>query len=230
MRRLSRALRSFGKPVPTPRPAGRLKAAQRPPTARYRGILAAATLALALAACTSAPAVTPSPPPAASGDLPSSVADWPLPNHTLTPGVAGTDITAACQDGKPHVDPALEAGRPSEPVKRQVFAEYGIPWSQHSAYEVDHLDALSIAGTHDVALANSVRNLWPEKDTPPDPAAVKAVGMPPSFAHNPKDVLEWRMTDLVCSGQVPLAVAQKAETDNWIQGYETYVQPLVSSP
>lgn len=212
-RALVRALRSFQKPVPTPRPAGRLKAAQSAPTARYRAILAAATLALALAACTSAPAVTPSPPPTASGSLP---AGWVLPDHALTPGAIGTtDETRLC----PHVDPALEAARPSSSDKAKVYQAYGLSYPQpHGRFELDHLVPIELGGA-----PNDPANEWPELNVPPDPATARKYGLSMGFLENPKDILEDVLHDDVCSGKVPLSVAQQAIAANWIEAYVKYV-------
>ena len=40
--------------------------------------------------------------------------------------------------------------------KEQVFAEYGIDWSLHSGYEVDHVISLELGGSNDIS------NLFPE--------------------------------------------------------------------
>ena len=47
----------------------------------------------------------------------------------------------------------------SDSTKKKVFAEYGIPYSQHSNYEVDHLISLELGGGNDIS------NLWPENST-----------------------------------------------------------------
>lgn len=71
-------------------------------------------------------------------------------------------------------------------MKKQVFAAYGIPWGQHSLYEVDHLIPRELGG------ADDVRNLWPELW--PD-------------AHT-KDHEENRLHRAVCAGTISLKSAQ----------------------
>ena len=36
-------------------------------------------------------------------------------------------------------------------VRKQVFVEYGIPYAQHSGYEVDHLISLQLGGSNDIS-------------------------------------------------------------------------------
>lgn len=89
-------------------------------------------------------------------------------------------------------------------MKRTVFALYGIPQDQRSAYQVDHLVPRSAAGS------DSVANLWPQ----PWPEA------------RLKDRLERTLHRLVCvAGTVSLKEAQRAFRD-WRRGYERYVGPV----
>ncbi len=47
----------------------------------------------------------------------------------------------------------------SEATKKKVFAEYGIPYREHSNYEVDHLISLEIGGGNDISnLSGELKN------------------------------------------------------------------------
>lgn len=104
------------------------------------------------------------------------------PLHGATPGVA-REITlkelCATKWGRDarHVTPAM---------RHQVFAAYGIPYSHHAQYELDHLIPRELGG------ADDVRNLWPELW---------------ADAHR-KDHEENRLHQAVCAGTVTLADAQ----------------------
>ena len=57
------------------------------------------------------------------------------PNLTLTPGVTRPLSKATiCK-----IKWGRDARHVTETMRRQVFAAYGIPWEQHTQYEVDHL-------------------------------------------------------------------------------------------
>lgn len=84
-----------------------------------------------------------------------------------------------------------------------VYRRYGVEHVPY-AHEVDHLISLELGGS------NAIRNLWPE------PYAGR-------WGAGTKDVLENRLHDLVCSGQLPLRRAQELEATNWIAAYRKYV-------
>lgn len=123
-----------------------------------------------------------------------------LPQPALTPGVAralSTHTVCAIKWGhdRRHVTVAM---------KKHVFAAYGIPYSEHAKYEVDHLISRELAG------ADDERNLWPE---PWDG---------PWNAHQ-KDRLENALHRQVCAGALPLATAQAAIKGDWTVAYRRYV-------
>lgn len=127
-----------------------------------------------------------------------------LPNATLTPGdVLTTNVTRICTPGY-----SKTVRDVPESLKKAVYREYGITHHAPDSYEVDHLVSLELGGS------NSIRNLWPESYT-----------SEPLNAHV-KDRLENRLHELVCSGRLGLAAAQRAEATNWIRAYTTYVGPL----
>ena len=60
--------------------------------------------------------------------------------------------------------------------------------------------------------SNDLKNLWPQPDDPR-----------PGDAE--KDQLENELHHLVCSGKMPLAVAQKCIEPNWVECWERYMVP-----
>ena len=129
---------------------------------------------------------------------------WALPDAHCTPGavdpaVRPSDLASTiCADGY------TERVRPSESVtereKRASMRSYGDTGSLHG-YEYDHLVPLELGGAR-----NDSRNLWPE----------------PGGAPNTKDRLEGRLRELVCSGRLGLATAQRAIARDWVAAYRRY--------
>jgi hypothetical protein len=78
------------------------------------------------------------------------VANQPLPDPACSPGaVLTTDSGVIC------VYTQTVRGVPIS-EKQQVFAEYGLDWSEHGDYEVDHIISLELGGSNDIS------NLYPE--------------------------------------------------------------------
>lgn len=119
-----------------------------------------------------------------------------LPNPALTPGFINPAVTDPCTTLWGH-----DARHVTDKMKRQVFSSYGIPWSDHSLYEVDHLISRELGG------ADDVRNLWPQHWASP-------------WGAHEKDRLENRLHKLVCTGQMSLAKAQNAIGTDWIAEYK----------
>ena len=126
-----------------------------------------------------------------------------LPDPKLTPGdvldVSLTDIQVHGYSAKVRNVPVA--------VKRQVYASYGIGHWEKGEYEIDHLISLSLGGS------NSVKNLWPQSYL-----------TEPWNAHT-KDQLEYKLLQLVRSGQVDLHTAQQEMARDWIAAYKKYVSP-----
>ena len=74
--------------------------------------------------------------------------------------------------------------------EEKVFKEYGIPWSLHSNYEVDHLISLEVGGSNDIS------NLWPESYAIKNSSLIK-------------DSFENHLHKEVCSGKLSLPDAQR---------------------
>ncbi|MBS2964186.1 hypothetical protein KGA66_14095 [Actinocrinis puniceicyclus] len=119
----------------------------------------------------------------------------PRPDPHCTPGSFDPSVTQAnihstiCRSGyTATVRPAVSQ---TNAAKHTLYADYGVPSSTTS--ELDHLVSLELGGSNDVA------NLWPE------------IGKIP----NPKDSVENRLHEAVCTGKVTLAAAQQAIATDW---------------
>jgi hypothetical protein len=127
----------------------------------------------------------------------------PLPNLTLTPGVARSDLTTAqvCMTkwGK-------DTRAVTEAMKQQVFKFYGFSILNHDPRcpcEIDHLISRELGG------ADDVRNLWPQSYSGPWNAHMK-------------DRLENRLHKEVCEGKLPLAAAQQSIVADWTSLWKIY--------
>lgn len=140
--------------------------------------------------------------PSARAVVPSAA----LPNPSLTPGdVLTTNLSKICASGYTQTVRDVP-----EPLKLEVYREYGITAHQPGEYEVDHLISLELGGS------NSLRNLWPE-------SYVTA----PLNAHV-KDAIENKLHELICSGQLAVNTAQQEIAQNWVAAYQKYIGPLPS--
>lgn len=120
----------------------------------------------------------------------------PLPDPTCTPGAINLAVNQGNID-----DTICKSGwsktvrlptSTTNPMKAASARSYSIPASQNSEY--DHLVSLELGGAPD-----DPRNLWVEPGTIP----------------NPKDTVENKLNQAVCSGMIPLATAQKAIAADW---------------
>jgi hypothetical protein len=124
-----------------------------------------------------------------------------FPEPSLTPGVtAGVNREQICRAMPPknRIVPAS--------LQRRVFEEYGIAGAEPRAYEVDYLITPALGG------ADDIRNLWPQSYS----SAV--------WNARVKDALEDRLHELVCEGQLDLAIAQRDISSDWIAAYKKYFQ------
>ena len=124
----------------------------------------------------------------------------PIPNKDLTPGatlhVTRAEVCRAAGSEETHPIPAS--------LRQKVLQEYQTPESHAAEYEVDFLITPGLGG------ADDIKNLWPEPYT--------------STVWNAhvKDALEDRLHDMVCSGQLDLATAQRDIATDWISAYKKY--------
>ncbi len=128
-----------------------------------------------------------------------------LPDPHCTPGDEDHSVTqdnihqTICRSGwSTSVRPPVSV---TEPMKLQLMAAYGMAGVPLSTVTLDHLVPLEVSGATDQA------NLWPE---PADQARTK-------------DLLENRLHQLVCDGQVSLADAVHAIASDWVGASARYL-------
>jgi hypothetical protein len=128
-------------------------------------------------------------------------ADPILPNLRVTPGVYRGNLSKykIC-----HTKWGLDKRHVTLSMKKKVFIQYGIPYSRHSEFEVDHLISRELGG------ADVVDNLWPESYI-----------TQPWNAHR-KDRLENYLHKLVCRNQITLVEARREILNNWTVAYKKY--------
>lgn len=122
-----------------------------------------------------------------------------LPDPKLTPGAArSTDLSAI-------LDTELETehARPDVDIRKSVCEEYGVPWSMHSQYEIDHLIPIECGG------ANDPSNLWPEHRRG-------------EWGALRKDKLENYLGELMRERQISPAEAQADFTGDWRVAAQKY--------
>lgn len=129
----------------------------------------------------------------------------PLPDAKCTPGATNPKVTQAslketiCRSGY------TKGIRPPVSVtnreKTANAASYGYQGSMRDA-EYDHLISLQLGGD-----PNDPRNLWVE---PPSPDHKEGAG-----PNNPKDVVETKLKNAICSGKADLAKVQRAIAHDW---------------
>lgn len=126
-----------------------------------------------------------------------------LPDSACTPGdrdgrvTQETVATTICAKGwSKSVRPPKAV---TDQIKDERMAAYGVT-GPPGAYELDHLIPIELGG------ASAVANLWPQPWDGPVGAHVK-------------DRLEDRLHSLVCTGRLPLAVAQQEISVDWVSAY-----------
>ncbi len=137
-------------------------------------------------------AVTYTPPEKTGG----CTANQALPDHVCSPGaVLTTDTSVICVSGYTKTVRNVPISE-----KEKVFAEYDIPWSLHSGYEVDHIISLELGGSNDIS------NLFPESYSIRYGARVK-------------DTFENYLHKQVCSGNLSVTAAQQEISTDWLAYY-----------
>jgi hypothetical protein len=135
---------------------------------------------------------------------------YPLPDPRCTPGATNPAVSQANISSTICASGYTTSIRPpesvTEPEKIASAAAYGYTGSLHTA-EYDHLISLELGGD-----PNDPANLWVEPNDRPGATSTS----------NSKDVLENRLNDLVCSGQMTLAAAQQMIATNWVAAFQRY--------
>jgi len=123
-----------------------------------------------------------------------------VPQASLTPGAVRPVLKdQICRD-----DTQNSYGVVPASLRQRVFEEYGVRTAEASAYEVDYLITPELGGSDDI------HNLWPEPYS-------KTV-----WNAHVKDALEDHLHQMVCSGQLDLATAQRDISRDWIAAYKKY--------
>jgi hypothetical protein len=127
--------------------------------------------------------------------------DLTTPDPRLTPGEA----TLSSKQQLCQASTGTENGPVPESLRQAVFAEYGMANARQDAYEVDYLITPGLGGSA------SLRNLWPQPYSKRE------------WNAHAKDVLERRLHDMVCDGNLDLSTAQREIAANWVSAYKKYV-------
>jgi hypothetical protein len=126
------------------------------------------------------------------------VSNQTLPDLACSPGaVLTTDTKVICVSGY-----TATVRNVSEATKKKVFKEYGIPYTEHSNYEVDHIISLELGGSNDIS------NLYPESYTIKNNARVK-------------DKFENYLHAQACNGKMDIKEAQRQISSDWFYYYQT---------
>ncbi|TAM90509.1 MAG: hypothetical protein EPN43_05560 [Jatrophihabitans sp.] len=141
-----------------------------------------------------------------------------LPNPGRTPGAVNPAVTQSDIDSTICVTGWTATVRPpsSETTalkEQQLATGYAYRGDTNPGdYEEDHLISLELGGS-----PASPLNLWPEPYAAPDGARTK-------------DLVENKLRELVCSGEITLASAQRAIATDWFVAYERYVGAPAAPP
>jgi hypothetical protein len=123
-------------------------------------------------------------------------ADQALPDPECTPGaILTTDKSIICVAGYTKTVRDVP-----DSVRQAVFKEYGIDYSLHSNYEVDHLISLELGGSNDIS------NLFPE-------------GYSISHGALEKDKFENYLHSKICDGSITVQAAQNQIATDWLKYY-----------
>ena len=123
-----------------------------------------------------------------------------LPVVSFTPGAARDVSVADVCSARPGIAPPI-----ADTVRQQVLRDYGMEHVPPAEYELDYLITPELGGIADR------RNLWPERYESR------------SWNAHAKDALEHVLPQLVCTGRIDLATAQREMAGNWIAAYKKYL-------
>ena len=133
------------------------------------------------------------------------VANQILPDSACSPGaILTTDPKVICVSGY-----TKTVRNVTESTKKKVFKEYGIPYTQHGNYEVDHIISLELGGSNDIS------NLYPESYLIKNGARTK-------------DIFENYLHKQICNGKMDVAEAQRQISSDWFTNYQTEMLGIVT--
>jgi hypothetical protein len=136
------------------------------------------------------------------------VAAHVLPDPNVTPGVLNPNVTDATTKSTICVSHWTATVRPPVSYTNKLKLTEVPTGHKPSEYELDHLDSIEDGGD-----PRDPKNLWMEVYADHYGARVK-------------DVLETKVSRMVCAGKLTLEQARGALTPNWLEGYVQFVGPL----
>ena len=131
-----------------------------------------------------------------------------LPDPSVTPGVLNPAVTPDTIKATICVDGWTATVRPSDDYTDKLRAADTPSGQEPSGGELDHLVSIEDGGD-----PSSPQNLW-------------WMVYADRYGARVKDVLETKVSRLVCAGKITLDQARAALTPNWLIGYVTYVGAL----
>lgn len=142
------------------------------------------------------------PMPAANSCTAGNHNGQPVPDPRCTPGAINSGVTQSninetiCKSGW------TKTVRPPSSVTGKMKQQSALSYHQggEDKGEYDHLISLELGGAPD-----DPRNLWVE----------------PGPIPNPKDAVENKLNEAVCSNLIPLATAQQAIASDWVTAFDT---------
>jgi hypothetical protein len=116
------------------------------------------------------------------------------------------------------------------PLRKEVFATYGVSFDDRSGYEVDHFVPLFLGGVN-TCESKATCNLWPQPHQ-------KVYSQVAPWGSETKDKLETRVYNTMCNRKTHKAVkdaqwlhdAQQAMMRDWRAMYEQYFGEPEASP
>lgn len=142
--------------------------------------------------------------------VPQATIDAAIASRQFTPEMLNPDITQAniqdsiCRKGFTKlIRPAVVY---TNGVKFKLMREAGISEADADKYELDHIVPLAVGG-HPRKLANLM--LQPYEG---------------ALGARQKDRLELKLHDMVCAGELDLAIAQREIGSDWVVAYTKYIK------
>ena len=140
--------------------------------------------------------------------VPQLIAAHVLPDPATTPGVTNPAVTPATIKTTICVHGWTATVRPPVSYTNKLKISETPTGHKAAEYELDHLRSIEDGGA------------------PADPKNLWMMIYADRYGARIKDVLETKVSHLVCSGKITLEQAQVALSPNWLIGYQQYVGPL----